>query len=107
MNDATDEGRNLPFTVRPVSFALGAEIDGVDPADDLEEAVIDAIREVWHRHHLLLLRGRPLGPEALVSFAGRFGALDCHDATPFYRLEEHPEILQITNREIGGNTKLR
>ena len=28
--------------------------------------------------------------------------LDTHDATPFYRLPDMPQLLQITNRRIGG-----
>ncbi|MDP6707454.1 MAG: TauD/TfdA family dioxygenase [Alphaproteobacteria bacterium] len=102
MTDNDDRGRNLPFTLHRLGFALGAEIGGINPAEDLEDGVVAAIRQAWDEHHLLLLRGRPQEPQALVGFARRFGDLDRHDATPFYRLDDHPEILQITNREIGG-----
>jgi taurine dioxygenase len=87
---------------RPLSSAVGAEITGIDITADLDAPTVDAIKRAWQRHHILLFRGMPLSPDALVAFARRFGELDNHDATPFYRLESHPEVMQITNRLIGG-----
>lgn len=102
MNMNAAKGHNLTLELRPLGHALGAEVMGVDLTAVLESTVIDAIRQAWNDHHVLLFRGQRLGPDALVAFAKRFGELDRHDATPSYRLESHPEILQITNREIGG-----
>lgn len=102
MRGTAEKGDNLRLELRPLSYSLGAEVAGLDLRSELDDAVIAAIRRAWNDHHVLLFRGQPLGPDALVAFARRFGPLDRHDATPFYRLDSHPEILQITNREIGG-----
>ena len=87
---------------RPLSAALGVEITGIDIRGELDVATVDAISRAWQEHHVLLFRGMPLSPDEQIAFARRFGELDNHDATPFYRLESHPEILQITNRQVGG-----
>jgi taurine dioxygenase len=102
MTGTASQGHNRTLELRPLSNALGAEVVGVDLTAALDTTVIDAIRSAWNEHHVLLFRGQPLDPDTLVAFAKRFGDLDRHDATPFYRLESHPEILQITNKEIGG-----
>ena len=102
MSATTEHGHNQPFTLRPLGHALGAELIGIDPTTTPSPAVVEAVAAAWQAHHLLLIRGHRLNADALVAFAGCFGALDQHDATPFYRLESHPEILQITNREIDG-----
>jgi taurine dioxygenase len=88
--------------IRPLSFALGAEIQGVDISAPLADETVAAIRRIWHEYHVILFRGSQLAPEDIVTFARRFGDLDNHDATPFYRLDSIPELMQITNREIGG-----
>ena len=95
-------GHNAGPTVQPLSHALGAEVGGIDLTAALDGAAVNAVREAWNEHHILLFRGRKLTPDSLIAFARCFGELDRHDATPYYRLESHPEILQITNRKVGG-----
>jgi len=102
MSTIAARGHNSKFVLRPLSYALGAEIADIDLTSDLDQSVVDAIRRAWSEYHILLFRGQKLTPAALIAFSRRFGDLDRHDATPFYRLTEYPEILQITNRMIGG-----
>lgn len=96
------QGHNSDLTLRPLSYALGAKIQDVDLTAALDDSVIDSIQSAWNENHILLFREQALTPDTLVAFAGRFGALDQHDATPHYRLEGYPEILQVTNRLING-----
>ena len=90
------------LTVTPLAHALGAVIECVDinqpPAPDL----VAATRKAWNQHHVIAFRGQTFQAAGLLRFAQAFGALDDHAATPFYRLEEYPQLLQITNRQIGG-----
>ena len=88
--------------LRPLSYALGAEIRGIDLGADLDDETVAAIQEAWQAHHVLLFRDNQLTPQQIVAFAGRFGILDDHAATPFYRHPDVPQLLQITNREMGG-----
>ena len=88
--------------VRPLSYALGAEIRGLDLSADLDNTTITGVQEAWQEHHVLVFRGNALTPQQIVAFATRFGELDDHAATPFYRHPDVPQLLQITNRELGG-----
>ena len=88
--------------VRPLSYALGAEVSGLSIAAGIAEAEIAALLDLWNAHHVLLFRGLRLEPEQIVAFARQFGELDRHDATPFYRLDDVPQLLRITNRLVDG-----
>src|SRR5262245_533378 len=60
--------------VRPMG-AIGAEIQGVDLAR-VSEAEIEAIKQAWYRHDVLVFRGQRLSDDDLLAFARHFGALD-------------------------------
>ncbi len=90
------------LTVTPLAHALGAEIVGVDINQAPSADLVAAIRSAWNRHHVIVFRGQQFEAAGMLRFAQAFGALDDHAATPFYRLEEYPQLLQITNRQIGG-----
>jgi len=94
------------LTIRPLSYALGAEIIGVDLSKPLADDTFEAIRQAWLDHCVLLFRGQKFGPADHVAFSRRFGELDPNDANPYSRLEEHPEILVITNKAVGGKPSL-
>ena len=59
--------------LKPLSPALGVEIEGLDLARPLEAATVAALREAWVAHHLLLLRGQQIDQAAQVRFATLFG----------------------------------
>jgi taurine dioxygenase len=81
------------ITVSPVSPALGAEVEGVDLAEDLDEATIAEIRRALLDHHVLFFRDQDLTPEAQIRFGRRFGELDTH---PFVEgMSTHPEVIEI------------
>lgn len=93
---------NTGLTVRPLSNALGAEISGIDITGEVSDAQIDAIRSIWNQYHIILFRGVDWTPAQQIAFSSRFGSLDPHDATPFSRHEDHPEVIVITNKERNG-----
>jgi len=86
----------------PLTSALGAEVRGIDITGPLDSGDISDIRDAWHRYHILLFRGLDLTPARHIDFSRQFGDLDTHDATPFDRLDDHPEILEVTNKPKGG-----
>lgn len=55
--------------------AFGVEVIDVDVRAPFTADGIDALREAFDRHHLLLFRGQSLTPEAQLGFVGRFGPL--------------------------------
>jgi len=102
MTKPASRGHNANLTLRPLSYALGAEVIGLDLTRDLGEPAIEAIKDAWDENHILLFRGQELTPASHIAFSRRFGALDQHDATPFYRLKDYPELLEITTRKTNG-----
>ncbi len=54
---------------------LGAEIRGVDLAR-VTPAQIDAIKDAWYRHDVLIFRGQRISDDDLLAFSRHFGRLD-------------------------------
>ena len=90
------------LTVRPLGFALGAEVTGLDLRAPLDPQDREAVYLAWLDHLVLVFPGQDLGPEELIAFSRQFGDLDRHDSTPHYRDPAHPEILLVTNRPRDG-----
>ncbi|MGI9520471.1 MAG: TauD/TfdA dioxygenase family protein [Hyphomicrobiaceae bacterium] len=84
------------ITVKPLTGALGAEIEGVD-LNNLDQETFDEIYNAWLDHLVVFLRDQDIAPEQQVTFARRFGNIHLH---PFMRsMEKHPEILEIIREE--------
>jgi taurine dioxygenase len=88
--------------VKPVGYALGAEVTGVDLAQRLDAATLEAIRAAWLKHLVLVFPGQQLSPGQQVAFSRNFGELDTHDSQPFNRHPDLPEVLLLTNRPVNG-----
>ncbi len=97
-----DTANAAGLTVTPLAYALGAEIEGVDINQTPSAELVAAISAAWHEHHVIVFRGQRFDADGMLRFAEAFGALDDHAATPFYRRDGYPQLLQITNRQIGG-----
>ncbi|HEY2537909.1 MAG TPA: TauD/TfdA family dioxygenase [Stellaceae bacterium] len=63
-------------TVRPTGAALGADIDGVDLAQPLAPAAVEAIKQAWADHLVLRFHGQHLDDDQLMRFSALFGELD-------------------------------
>ena len=88
--------------VRPLGFALGAEVTGVDLRKPLGELLRRQILEAWHQYLVLVFPGQDLSAEEQIAFSRNFGELETNESQPYYRDPGHPEILLVTNRAIGG-----
>ena len=63
-------------SVRPTGAALGADIEGLDLAQELSAATVDAIKQAWSDHLVLRFRGQRLDDDQLMRFSAHFGELD-------------------------------
>ncbi len=61
------------ITVRPISGALGAEIEGIDIARDISQQAFAEIHRAFLEHSVLFFRNQNLPPERQIAFAKRFG----------------------------------
>ena len=93
----------MTIEFRPLSDALGAEVIGVNVADDQSDETITEIREGWLRHKILLFRGQDLTIEQQKAFGRRFGELFTKSptsASPW--IPEHPEVTVLSNVKVDG-----
>lgn len=60
-------------TVRKIADAIGAEIDGVDLARELDDDTIAAIRRAWLEHVVIFFRDQHLTSAQYLAVAERFG----------------------------------
>ena len=63
----------LPFDVRRISGALGAEVHGIDLRHDQPAGVVAALRRAWLEHGVLFFRDQPLLPAQYLRLASWFG----------------------------------
>jgi taurine dioxygenase len=83
--------------IRPLSGALGAEILGIDLAQELSDATVAAIRAAWLEHCVVFFRGQTLSPEQFLGVASRFGEPIEY---PFVKgLEGFPQITPVIKLE--------
>lgn len=86
---------------RPVSGHIGAEITGVDLRQPLDDAAIDAIREVLHTWKVAFFREQFLSEAQYVAFGRQFGeVLPAHPSLPVS--PDHPEIVVLKRVEDSG-----
>ena len=77
--------------VRPISGALGAEISGVDMAQDLDAEVVSEVRHALLDHLVIFLRDQKATPLQQLAFARKFG-----EPIEYPQLKGLPEAPMIT-----------
>ncbi|MGE0420877.1 MAG: TauD/TfdA dioxygenase family protein, partial [Reyranellaceae bacterium] len=70
--------RNRRLEVRLLSGAGGAEISGVDVAQDLDDDTIGEIRDALNEHCVVVFRDQALDVAQHKAFARRFGESFIH-----------------------------
>ncbi|MGR8918408.1 MAG: TauD/TfdA dioxygenase family protein [Gammaproteobacteria bacterium] len=85
------------ITVRPVTPAIGALIDGVDIGGPLDAETVGEIRAALLDRLVVFFRDQDLDPERLVAFARRFGEIGYY---PFVEgMAGHPEVVEVVKKE--------
>jgi taurine dioxygenase len=80
--------------IEPLTVTIGAEVSGVDLADDLSDHVIDDLRAALLEHKVLFFRDQQrLDRDRHIAFGRRFGDLEIHPITPAG--QEQPEIFVL------------
>src|SRR5947207_6018804 len=97
VRSSIQQGPAMPITVRPLSYALGAEIQGVDLAKSLSNSEFDQIHRAFLEKGILLFRDQKITREQHIAFSRRFGELDDHASLPRDRHPDYPELLLVTN----------
>jgi len=89
--------RNTTLEIRPIAGALGAELHGVNLAEDLTEAMVAQIRQALLDNLVIFFRDQDLPPARFAAFAKRFGTPIEY---PFVKgIEGFPEIIAVAKLE--------
>ena len=85
------------ITARPLTSALGAEVDGVDLSAPLDDATVAAVRRLWLEHLVLFFRDQNIDSARFQAFAEKLGTPMQY---PFLKgLDGFPFITQVIKRE--------
>lgn len=87
----------MTVELRPLSYALGAEVRGLDLTRPCSDADWQAVHAAFLQYGVLLFRGQKITREQHIAFSRRFGELDRHESLPLDRDATHPELLMVSN----------
>jgi len=87
----------MALKLRKLSYALGAEVCGVDVSRPMSESTFGEIYQAFLAHGILLFRDQDVSRGQHIEFSRRFGDLDRHEALPRDRHPDYPELLMVTN----------
>jgi taurine dioxygenase len=90
------------FALRPLAPEIGVEISGVDLWNPLDEATFEAVRDAFHAHCVILIRGQSLTEAEQVLFARNFGPLASAVNRNSGLSQEHASSFLISNVRENG-----
>ena len=88
----------MSFATHALPGDIGIAITGLSSASLQDPATAAALRETWIAHGIVLFRRMADSPEALLALSRCFGELEVHPI-PRFRLEGHPELILLTNKD--------
>ena len=99
--------RNTRLEIRLLSGAGGAEISGVDVAQDLDDETIGEIRDALNEHCVVFFRNQQLDVARHKAFARRFGEIFIHPN--YVGMGDDPEIVMVRREpgDTGGELECR
>ncbi|MEL6753802.1 MAG: TauD/TfdA family dioxygenase [Pseudomonadota bacterium] len=89
-----DPAQFTRFQARPMTPAIGAEIEGVDLAKIDDELIAD-LRQALLTYQVIFFRDQDITRAQHIAFARAFGELEIHPATP--KDQEDREVLRIAH----------
>lgn len=96
----------MDLEIRPLSPALGAEINGVDLGRDLDAKTVAAIRAAWLEHLVVVFHDQRIDEDDQTRFCKYFGDIALPMQSPSQD-DEHPHVMFISNvRDMGLRTTL-
>ena len=89
------------FDAELVGTTIGAEVRGIDLADDLDDPTMAELRQALCAYKVLILRDQDIDGDQQLAFARRFGELEVH---PFLAGDEAaPELVHLAkDAAVGG-----
>lgn len=86
--------------VEPLTFRIGAEIQGVDLSQDLSDDAIAQVRAALLRHRVIFFRDQRIDADDHLRFASRFGELTAAHPT-LAAAADHSHVLELDSLTGG------
>jgi len=87
--------------IRPLTPKLGAEVIGVDLANEIDPPLFRGVYDAFLRHQVLLFNTGELSPARQVAFARHFGEVQVHVMNQ-YHADGFPELYRLSNLDEHG-----
>ena len=87
--------------IKSTDATIGAELEGIDLSQPLDDERFDAIETLFDERSVLCLRGQSLSERQYIAFAKRFGAVEQIFMADFAH-KTHPEIFLVSNIQESG-----
>ncbi len=71
----SNSSTSTALVVRPLTCRIGAEIEGVDPTQDIEAAVAAELNQLLNKWKVIFFRGTEMSEGRFVDFAKTFGPI--------------------------------
>ena len=85
--------RNDSVKIEPLTGHIGAEIQGIDLREPLEDESYATIHGALMEHLVVFFRDQELSPDQHVAFGRLFGELHIHPSAPC--VDDRPELMNI------------
>lgn len=93
------------ITIKPLHPVIGAEVSGVDLSRELEDATVEAIRQAWHKHTVLVFHDQDITGEDQLRFASHFGPIaERHQPKPGSKGASTPSPQWVNLMPISDKT---
>ncbi|EYS98293.1 taurine dioxygenase [Cupriavidus sp. SK-4] len=92
----------FPFTVRRCTPTIGADVEGIDFREPLDDDTYLSLRRALLKYKVLFFRKQAITPAQHVAVARRFGELEVHPM-----LTGHPELPELVVFGRDGQTRGR
>jgi len=92
---STIEAGTDRITVKQLGVNLGAQIEGVDLREPLDDATREAILAAHAEHGIIIFRGQDITADQLMGFGASFGELTVHPFAPAD--EARPALIRFEN----------
>lgn len=91
----------MAINIEPINPSLGAEVTGVNLAEELGGAEIEKILDAFTQHHVLLFRDQDFDADAHETFAKHFGPLEEVRTAPEDGAQTK-HVMYVAKRPVDG-----
>jgi taurine dioxygenase len=95
----------MSYTVMPMTEHTGAEVRGINLADEIDPAARAELNRAFANHHVLVIRDQELSPEGFKKAAQVFGELLQHDKKETH-VPGHPDVYYVSNDQIVNGKRI-